>query len=144
MFVVPFEYAGMQEVAAPFVLGDLGCRGTEERLVDCPAPSADSASLGYDTYDTDSGVTFLQGQCEPVFVACGMAADASASSSHHAVLFAPYSPHRSAHTSVCLQCTFDTSRTESLHRCTADVSGTGPRQQATCLHGRRPGCSRSP
>ena len=26
----------MQEVVAPFVLENLGCSGTEERLVDCP------------------------------------------------------------------------------------------------------------
>jgi len=66
----------MQEVTAPFVLGNLACTGGEDRLVDCAASqdvSEDDSSpadyyYSYNDYNT--------GSCEVVFVACGMSADA--------------------------------------------------------------------
>lgn len=71
-------FAIVQEVTAPFVLGGLGCNGSEARLVDCPASEDDlnldiNPYFSYYEYYTPAGA----GQCETVFVACGTETDAS-------------------------------------------------------------------
>ena len=67
----------LQEVAAPFVLGGLGCTGDEQRLIDCRADRSIESDDGSGDYGYgDYGL--LSGPCEPVFLACGTLADGGA------------------------------------------------------------------
>eukprot|EP00892_Ulva_mutabilis_P001932 jgi/Ulvmu1/1173/UM107_0047.1 len=63
----------LEDISAPFVLGNLGCNGTEARLVECAA----SQDTDYGLYYLDSFYGEISG-CNPsvgaayAFVACGM------------------------------------------------------------------------
>ena len=71
----------MQDVRAPFVLENLECSGTEERLLDCPGPTLDDApypAQDYTYYDTEYDDRLCSaGGSNYAFVACGMLSDAS-------------------------------------------------------------------
>ena len=82
----------IQEIAAPFVLENLGCIGDEARLVDCPvADSGDYSALAQD-YDYDRSVLGYfrdygnAGTCDPFAaeggtfarIACGTSSSAGA------------------------------------------------------------------
>ena len=92
----------MQEVVAPFALENLGCDGTEARLVDCPVVDIDEATAPT-SYVFTSDYQYFQdytnsAACDPFTdsyarIACGTSSAAGAGQLHTA-------PADSAHREV--------------------------------------------